>query len=271
MRGNEDTSKPTKEELVGKERYKTEDLLNIMKYLRRECPWDAKQTHHSLRQYLLEETYEVLETIDQENWRELAPELGDLLLQIVFHSEIAAEQGRFEFEDVVTAISKKLIERHPHVFAEGAAQTAEEVQKNWEHSKLRNERRPSLLDGVPKQAPALLQAQRLQEKAATVGFDWAELQPVLDKFEEEWQELKTEIKAGDARRISDELGDLLFSLVNIGRFLQINAEDALRGTNRKFIRRFQYVENRFQNDPRKMKQASLEEMDRFWDEAKRNE
>ncbi len=260
-----------KSEILNKESYKIDDLLNIMHYLRSECPWDAKQTHHSLKQYLLEETYEVLEAIDQEQWEELGSELGDLLLQIVFHSEIASEHGRFNFDDVVQAISKKLINRHPHVFAKGQVRDATEVQNNWEHSKLKNENRPSLLNGVPKFAPALLQSQRLQEKAATVGFDWNALRPVMDKFEEEWGELKTEIENGRQDGIEEEFGDLLFSLVNIGRFLQLNAEDALRRTNEKFIRRFRYVEAKYNNNPDKMKQASLQEMDQFWEEAKKEE
>jgi len=157
-----------------------ERLLNIMKRLRSECPWDAKQTHQSLKQYLLEETYETLEAVDSEDWDSLASELGDLLLQIVFHSEIASESGRFDFSEVISCISEKLIKRHPHVFGNKKVHNAREVQDNWEHSKVIDEKRQSILSGIPKAAPSLLQAQRLQDKAAAVGFEWDSIQPVLE-------------------------------------------------------------------------------------------
>jgi len=252
-------------------KYSMDDLLHIMHRLRKECPWDAKQTHESLRQFLLEETYEVLETIDQQQWSKLAEELGDLLLQIVFHSEIASEQNRFDFSDVVDHISKKLIARHPHVFGDKALNSASQVQENWEHTKVKNEGRASLLSGVPKTAPALLQAQRLQEKAACVGFDWPEVEPVIDKVIEELNELKEEIKKNQRQKMEDELGDVLFALVNLGRFLNITAEDALRKTNQKFIRRFQYIEQQYNGDIRAMKKASLKELDQHWEQAKEYE
>ncbi|HHE54625.1 MAG TPA: nucleoside triphosphate pyrophosphohydrolase [Caldithrix abyssi] len=252
-------------------KYSMDDLLQIMRRLRKECPWDAKQTHESLRQFLLEETYEVLETIDQQQWSKLAEELGDLLLQIVFHSEIAAEKRRFDFNDVVDHISKKLITRHPHVFGNKALNNALQVQENWEHTKVKNEGRDSLLSGVPKAAPALLQAQRLQEKAATVGFDWPEVEPVLDKVIEELNELREEIKNRHLQKIEDELGDVLFALVNLGRFINITAEDALRKTNQKFVRRFQHIEQQYNGDLRAMKKATLKELDRYWEQAKENE
>ncbi|HEM48693.1 MAG TPA: nucleoside triphosphate pyrophosphohydrolase, partial [Caldithrix sp.] len=176
------------------QKYNIDELLEIMKRLRDECPWDAKQTHHTLKQYLLEEAYEVLETIDSESWSALSSELGDLLLQIIFHSEIASGAGEFDFTDVIDGIAEKLVHRHPHVFADTQVNSANEVQDNWEHNKLIKENRKSILAGIPKSAPALLQAQRLQQKAATVGFDWTEINPVIDKIEEEWQEFKQALK-----------------------------------------------------------------------------
>ncbi|WP_456439387.1 nucleoside triphosphate pyrophosphohydrolase [Caldithrix abyssi] len=254
-----------------KQKFTMNDLLQIMHRLRNECPWDARQTHESLRQFLLEETYEVLETIDQKQWQKMPGELGDLLLQIVFHSEIAAEDKRFDFSDVVDHICKKLIARHPHVFGEKQLQDARQVQDNWEHTKVRDEGRTSLLSGVPAAAPALLQAQRLQEKAATVGFDWPEIEPVFDKVIEELYELKQAVKEGNQQEKENELGDLLFALVNLGRFLNITAEDALRKTNRKFLRRFQHIERQYKGDVKAMQQATLDELDKHWEQAKKNE
>ena len=247
---------------------KVEHLLKVMKRLRSECPWDAKQTHHSLKPYLLEEAYEVLETIDFENWESLPSELGDLLLQIVFHSEIASEAGHFNFEDVVDHITTKLVERHPHVFGDKKVHSSKQVQENWEHTKVKSENRTSILSGIPKAAPALLQAQRLQEKAATVGFDWPEIEPVLHKIEEEIGELKEAIAGGKLDLAKGELGDLIFGIVNMSRFLKINAEDALRMTNEKFVDRFQYIEEKYGNEPSEMKKASLEELDMHWNDAK---
>lgn len=249
---------------------KMDELLKIMKRLRKECPWDAKQTHQSLKRFLLEETYEVLESIDEQNWDELSAELGDLLLQIVFHSEIASEMNHFDFDVVVDKIADKLVKRHPHVFGNALLKNAEEVQQNWEHTKVQNERRASLLEGIPGNAPALLQARRLQEKAATVGFEWDEIEAVFEKVEEEMQELHEARKEKDRDAIQDEFGDLLFALVNVGRFLDVDSEDALRRTNKKFIRRFCYIENKYA-DPAAMKKATLQELDAYWDEAKRNE
>ncbi|NOX89453.1 MAG: nucleoside triphosphate pyrophosphohydrolase [Calditrichaeota bacterium] len=251
--------------------YTMEDFLKIMHRLRRECPWDAKQTHHSLKQFLLEETYEVLETIDQERWDKLAEELGDLLLQIVFQSEIAAESNSFDFNDVVTNISQKLINRHPHVFGEKDLRSAAEVQENWEHTKVKDEGRDSLLSGVPKAAPALLQAQRLQEKAATVGFEWESIEPVFEKVAEEWEEFKEAFRKKNQTEIENEFGDLLFALVNLGRFLNISAEEALRKTNHKFTNRFRHIEEQYDGNPAAMKKASLEELDAHWEDAKQKE
>ena len=250
------------------QKYNIDELLEIMKRLRDECPWDAKQTHHTLKQYLLEEAYEVLETIDSESWSALSSELGDLLLQIIFHSEIASGAGEFDFTDVIDGIAEKLVHRHPHVFADTQVNSAKEVQENWEHSKLINENRKSILAGIPKSAPALLQAQRLQQKAATVGFDWTEINPVIDKIEEEWQEFKQALKDNNQTEIKKEFGDLLFSMVNLARFCKILAEDALRLTNQKFIRRFQYIEKQYKNNPKLMKEQSLDTLDQHWNDAK---
>ena len=243
-------------------------LLEIMKRLRKECPWDAKQTHDSLKRFLIEETYEVLDAIDSKNWDELSGELGDLLLQIVFHSEIAAENGFFKFDDVVDKISAKLIARHPHVFADKPLNTAAEVKQNWEQTKVENEDRTSLLEGIPNSAPALLKAQRLQDKAASVGFDWPETAPVIEKVEEEFQELVEAYRSKDKDKIKNEYGDLIFAIVNLGRFLKVDAENALNLSNKKFIRRFNYIEKKYNNDVSEMKKASLEEMDAHWDDAK---
>ncbi len=254
-----------------KTQYTIDDLLHIMRRLRKDCPWDAKQTHQSLKPYLLEETYEVLETIDQGQYDKLAEELGDLLLQVVFHSQLGDEEKRFDFQQVVTHISRKLIRRHPHVFGDKDLKDAKEVQENWEQSKVKDEARTSLLSGIPKAAPALMQAQRLQEKAATVGFEWESIEPVYEKVKEEWDELQSAIKQGNQKEIENEFGDLLFALVNLGRFLHVNAEDALRKTNQKFIRRFEHIERQYDNDVDAMKRASLSELDRHWEQAKDNE
>jgi len=251
--------------------YETDQLLSIMKRLRKECPWDARQSHQSLKRFLLEEAYEVMEAIDEQNWDALAGELGDLFLQIIFHSEIAAEQNHFDFGVVVDKIAKKLVERHPHVFGGRTLNSAEEVKQSWEHAKVREEGRASLLEGIPKNAPALLQAQRLQEKAATVGFEWDEIESVFEKVEEELLELRQARQNRDREAIKDEFGDLLFALVNLGRFMDVDSEDALYGTNKKFIRRFRFIEDKYKNDPSAMKEATLAELDAFWEEAKKHE
>ncbi len=243
-------------------------LVHIMKRLRRECPWDREQTPQSLRQYILEEAYETIEAIDNQDWEELKKELGDLLLQVVFQAEIAEEEGRFTLEEIIEHINQKLIQRHPHVFGTVKAETAQQVKENWEEIKYRTEKRRSYLDGIPRNLCALLRAQRAQEKAAKVGFDWADASGVLSKLEEEIQELKTSLQAGDPEAMEEEIGDLLFSLVNLSRFYGINAEDALRRTTNKFMARFQYIEQKLADQNRSVQEASLEEMDRLWEEAK---
>ena len=246
-------------------------LVETMSKLRKECPWDKKQTHQSLRKYILEEAYEVVESIDQEKWIELGEELGDLLLQILFQSVIAEETGNFSLLSVIDSINKKLVDRHPHVFGDKKADTAKEVETNWEHIKLKNEHRKSLLDGVPKIAPALLRAQRLQERAAKVSFDWDHLPDVIKKVEEELNELETAYKMNNRQDMEEEVGDLLFTMVNLSRFLEISAEDSLRKSNEKFVRRFKYMEEAFDNNYERMKKAGLKELDKKWEEAKKRD
>ncbi len=247
---------------------KFSELLSIMIRLRQECPWDKKQTAESLRQYLLEETYEVVESIDNREWQELGKELGDLLLQIVFQSAIAEEKNLFTIEDVIENITKKLIKRHPHVFAEKKVNSDKEVADNWEHIKMNSENRKSLLEGIPKNAPALLFAQRMQEKASKIGFDWEEVSSVLVKLDEEIAELKAALKEEDNQKIQEEIGDTLFTLANVSRFLDLNAEDSLRLTNAKFKKRFQFIEKHYNGDIELMKKATLQELDELWEKAK---
>lgn len=248
-------------------------LVEIMALLRSEegCPWDREQTHASLRQHLLEESYEVIETIDEGRLDDLAGELGDVLLQVVFHAQMAAEAGRFTIEDVLEHINAKLERRHPHIFGDAVIKSAEEQVMAWEQSKLRKEGKKSAIDGVPKELPALIRAYRIQNKAAAVGFDWPETAPVWDKIREEMGELEEAVGAASPERISDELGDLLFSIVNISRFLKVNPEDALRGTIEKFSRRFHAVEETMARQGRRMEESTLAEMDRIWEEVKRAE
>lgn len=243
-------------------------LVEIMKRLRRECPWDRKQTPESLRQYILEEAYEAVEAIDNQDWDELKKELGDLLLQIVFQAEIAEEQHRFTLAEIIRGINQKLIRRHPHVFGNVKVENAEQVKENWEQIKVEQENRSSLLEGVPKNLSGLLRAQRLQDKASQAGFDWEEASGILQKIKEEIGELEEAIEGKEPEAVESELGDLMFSLVNLARFRQISAEDALRKSIQKFIRRFRYIEESLAKDHKSVYQSSLEEMDRLWDEAK---
>lgn len=240
-------------------------LIQIMKRLRKECPWDREQTPESLRQYLLEEAYETVEAIDGENWGELKKELGDLLLQIVFQAEIAEEEKRFTLPEVIEHINNKLIERHPHVFGDVQVNSAEEVKSNWEQIKVKNEKRKSVLEGVPRNLSALLRAQRLQDKASHVGFDWENPQDVLQKIREEIDELE---RSNSPEEREEEIGDLLFSLVNLSRFYKFSAEDALRKTINKFISRFQYIEQKIAGEGLNIRDVSLAEKDRLWEEAK---
>ena len=250
------------------------ELVQIMARLRGEngCPWDREQTHASIKPYLLEETYEVLESIDENDPAKLEEELGDLALQIVFHAQMADEAGLFTIADVLRGINEKLRRRHPHIFGDVKADTAQEVLFNWEQiKKLEREKaqgRASLLDGVPRELPALLRAHRLQEKASRVGFDWNEARQVFQKVEEELAELRAAMESEQPDRMEAELGDLLFSLVNLGRFIAVNPEDALRKTIARFIDRFQYIEEELARRGTAPGQVTLDEMDALWDEAK---
>jgi len=236
------------------------------------CPWDREQTHASIKPYLLEETYEVLESIDENDPAKLEEELGDLALQVVFHAQMADEAGLFTIADVLRGINEKLRRRHPHIFGDVKADTAQEVLFNWEQiKKLEREKaqgRASLLDGVPRELPALLRAHRLQEKASRVGFDWNEARQVFQKVEEELAELQAAMESEQPDRMEAELGDLLFSLVNLGRFIAVNPEDALRKTIARFIARFQYIEEELAKRGTAPGQVTLEEMDALWAEAK---
>ena len=253
-----------------------EELKGIMARLRSSngCPWDREQDHATLKPYLLEEAYEVLDAIDAGDDGELCGELGDVLLQVVFHAQIASETGRFTVDDVCRAIVDKLVRRHPHVFADVAVADSGDVLRNWEQIK-REERggdegpAPSALDGVPRPLPALLRAQRVQEKAARVGFDWDQVDGALAKVTEEINELRRECDdGGTPQRITEEFGDLLFALVNVARFMQVAPEDALRGAVDKFDRRFRRVERDFAARGTSLCEATLEEMDTVWNEIK---
>jgi tetrapyrrole methylase family protein/MazG family protein len=247
---------------------KFELLLSIMKRLRSTCPWDKQQTHASLRRYIMEEAHESIDKIDHQDWQGLAQELGDLLLQIVFQSTIAEEEGYFTIEEVIDHINKKMVERHPHVFDKKKVSSAREVEANWDKIKINTENRDSILSEIPLTLPSLLQAQKIQEKVARIGFDWPELEGVIEKINEEISELGDALKDENQTDIEEEIGDLFFSLTNLTRRLNIVAEDALRQCNNKFIARFQFIENQFDNDYEKLKSATLEELDQLWEKAK---
>jgi MazG family protein len=246
-----------------------ERLVKIMKQLRKDCPWDKIQTPESLRQYIMEEVYETVESIDNKDWDELKKELGDLLLQIVFQAEIAEENDRFNLENIIYHINEKLIERHPHVFGDVTVKDSQEVKENWEQIKVKKENRKSILDGLPKIMSSLLLAQRVQDKASQVGFDWEDTLDVIEKIKEEIVELEESIKLEHPEGIEAEIGDLLFSIVNLCRFLNVNAEDSLRQTTRKFITRFQYIEKKLYERNQSLEKTTPEEMDKLWEEAKK--
>ncbi len=251
-------------------------LLDIMDTLREKCPWDREQTIESLRKNTIEETYELAGAIDEGDMRHIREELGDLLLHIVFYSKIGSEQGAFTLADVAEGISDKLVYRHPHVFADVHAETPEEVKHNWEALKQREgrnadgeKRRRSVLAGVPVGLPAMVKAFRVGEKAAAVGFDWERREDVWDKVREEAAELSTEIKAGNRERATDELGDLFFALINAARLYGIDPEAALERTNRKFIARFGYMEQRAETAGRELSGMTLAEMESLWQDSKK--
>ncbi|MFV1884258.1 MAG: nucleoside triphosphate pyrophosphohydrolase [Balneola sp.] len=246
---------------------KFEDLVELVAILRKECPWDRKQTHYSIKDNLIEEAYEAIEALDNNDFDEFKKELGDLLLHVVFHSNMAGETKTFEIGDVIYTLMDKLIRRHPHVFGETVVEGEDQVAENWENIKLK-EGKKSTLDGLPHHLPALIRAQRMQEKAANVGFDWPEWKQAWNKLEEEIGEFKEVLEENDAEKSAEEFGDVLFSLVNVARFFDLVAEDSLRKTNRKFEERFRYVEEKLKEQGKSLKDSSLEEMDMYWEESK---
>ena len=275
---------------------KFKELVDIVRKLRVECPWDREQTNDSIKAATIEEAYEVVESIDNEDFDELKKELGDLLLHVIFHSVIAEEDDYFELGDVIDSIKEKLVRRHPHVFGDVVVENSEHVKKNWESIKLK-EGRKSVLEGVPEIMPALQRAFRLQEKASKVGFDWNNKDDIWNKVVEEIEEMHREEVSADGRsasggksqksqleadqlkaekvknevneKLEDEIGDVFFALVNYARFLKINPENALRKTNRKFINRFNYIEKKLEENGKKINESNLEEMDVYWNESKR--
>lgn len=243
-------------------------LLDIMDDLREQCPWDRKQTLESLRPLTIEETYELGDAILDNELEEVKKELGDLLLHIVFYAKIGSEKKAFDIADVAEGICEKLIARHPHIYGDVKVENEEEVARNWEKLKMK-EGRKSILEGVPRSMPPLVKAWRIQEKVSGVGFDWDDREQVFEKVEEELGEFKTEVEQKDHDNMEAEFGDILFALVNYARFVGINPENALERTNRKFIARFQYIEEQAKANSKKLKEMSLQEMDEFWKQAKR--
>ena len=245
-------------------------LLTIMDELRTKCPWDKKQTFESLRHLTIEETYELGDAILDNNLLEIKNELGDLLLHIVFYSKIGSETEDFDFEDVANSICDKLISRHPHIYGDVKVNNEEEVKQNWESLKLK-EGKESVLEGVPNSLPALVKANRIQDKVAGVGFDWDEPHQVYDKLKEELQELDHEISENNTDNMEAEFGDVLFSMINYARFLNVNPENALERTNKKFIKRFQYLEKKAKKLKKPIKEMTLSEMNIYWEEAKKKQ
>ncbi|MBN8704310.1 MAG: nucleoside triphosphate pyrophosphohydrolase [Bacteroidetes bacterium] len=245
---------------------KFQDFFEVVVRLRKECPWDSVQTHQTLSQLMIEEVYEATDAIEKKDYQDLKKELGDILLHVVLNAIIAEETNTFTMTEVLTSITKKLIERHPHIFSDVKVNSVDEVKQNWEALKLK-EGRTSVLEGVPDALPALLQAYRIQEKVASIGFDWQDRNQVWEKVEEEIREIKA-VPVDDKDELEAEFGDLLFSLVNYARHSGLSPEGALSRTNRKFKRRFEHVEKRMKETGREWHETSLQQMDLFWDEAK---
>ena len=248
-----------------------EELVEIMARLRSRdgCPWDREQTHQSLVKYLIEESYEVAEAVEAGDSDALAEELGDVLLQVVFHARMGQEAGRFHVGDVLGHIIDKMVRRHPHVFGDADADTADAVLRQWETTKrLEKPERESILEGIPRTLPALQRAHRLQDRAANAGFDWDRIEEVYDKAEEELHEFRQAHESGDAEHAREEFGDFLFAIVNVARFLNLDPEECLRSANNKFTERFRYVEQNLEKNGVELAEASLGEMDALWDEAK---
>ncbi len=246
-----------------------ERLLIIMDELREQCPWDQKQTLQTLRHLTIEEVYELGDAILDNDLEEVKKELGDVLLHIVFYSKIGSEKKAFDIADVCNSICDKLIARHPHIYSDVKVENEDDVKRNWEQLKLK-EGKSSVLEGVPKGLPALVKASRIQDKVAGVGFDWEAPEQVFEKVEEELRELQTEVNLADQDRMESEFGDVLFSMINYARFLKIDPESALERTNKKFIKRFQYLEQKSKEIDKPLSAMSLEEMDVYWEEAKKN-
>lgn len=251
-------------------------LVKIMERLRGDngCPWDKEQTPETLKPFLIEEAYEVLEALDEKDSRKLKEELGDLLYQILFHAQMAKEKGEFDINDILEASIEKMTRRHPHVFGDKKAKDSKEVLVHWEETKkkeMANKHRRSILEGVPKELPALLRAHQLQSRAARVGFDWKRIDQVFEKVEEEISEFKEAYRKKERERMEDELGDIFFSLVNIARFLDVNPEDALRSAIRRFTSRFSYIEEAVAGEGRSISSLTIDEMERLWQRAKKME
>lgn len=243
------------------------ELLDIMDELREKCPWDRKQTMESLRHLTIEETYELGDAILDGDMPEIRKELGDLLLHIVFYSKIASESSSFGIREVIDGINEKLIHRHPHVFGDVVAESEDEVARNWEQLKLK-EGKKSVLEGVPRSLPAMIKASRIQDKAASAGFDWDKPEQVLDKVQEELSELRAELDAQKQDKVESEFGDVLFSLINFSRFIKVDPESALERTNKKFIKRFRYLESEAEKNGESLEELSLEQMDVYWNRSK---
>ena len=243
-------------------------LLTIMDELREKCPWDKKQTIESLRYLTIEETYELADAIIEQNMDDIKGELGDLMLHLVFYAKIASEKKAFDIEDVLTTVCDKLVERHPHVYGDEQVLSDEDVKKNWEKIKLQKGRK-SVLDGVPNSLPSMVKATRIQEKARGVGFDWDNKNQVFEKVNEEIQELKTEVD-NNSNKIEDEFGDVLFSIINYARFIGVDPETALEKTNKKFIKRFKFMEKSSKEDGKSISEMTLLEMEEYWERAKKN-
>ena len=256
--------------MTAKEEKTLQEFVGIVRKLRKECPWDKIQTNKSIRHYTIEEVYELAEAIDQENWPEVKSELGDILLNVFLHTQIAEDEGKFTFTDMVTAETKKMVARHPHVFGNVEADTPEQVKINWE--KIKTEAgRESIFDGIPLVFPALARAFKIQDRAAKVGFDWGNPEEVWTKVEEEIRELKTAMRSEDAKHVEEEFGDLLFSLVNYSRHIGVHPESALREATEKFQKRFLYIEEELSKRDISLHDASLDEMNELWEESKKVE
>ena len=260
---------------INKKKFNIDDLLEIMRDLRKPggCPWDREQDHHSIRNDFIEETYEAIDAIDRESTVDMCEELGDVLLQVVFHSQIEAEKNGFDFQDVCDGICKKLIERHPHVFGEISVKNSRDVLENWDMIKQKSKHQTTFTDtlkSVPMSFPALMRAEKVQKRAKKAGFDWDNVKDASKKLDEELEEFKEALLENDGTQAEEEFGDLLFSMVNVSRFMGINSEKALHAATDKFINRFEKTENIAQKKGIDMKKSSLETLDRLWEEAKRS-